>query len=73
MRRTSVAAPRQLRGRPKANKLKLIAETGYGHADNRPRAREAGFDEHLIKPVDLPLLNAFLREAVRAVEGEGES
>jgi CheY-like chemotaxis protein len=33
--------------------LKLIAVTGYGQAADRDRSREAGFDAHLVKPVDL--------------------
>jgi CheY-like chemotaxis protein len=34
----------------------LIALTGYGQADDRRQALEAGFDEHLTKPVDLGTL-----------------
>jgi CheY-like chemotaxis protein len=30
----------------------LIAVTGYGHEDDRRRSKEAGFDHHLVKPVD---------------------
>jgi CheY-like chemotaxis protein len=30
----------------------LVALTGYGEADDRERARKAGFDRHLTKPVD---------------------
>ena len=36
--------------------VKLIALTGYGQAEDRRRAFEAGFDEHLTKPVDLDTL-----------------
>jgi signal transduction histidine kinase len=32
---------------------KLVAVTGYGHTSDRVRSREAGFDLHLVKPVDL--------------------
>jgi signal transduction histidine kinase/ActR/RegA family two-component response regulator len=32
---------------------KLVAVTGYGHTSDRARSREAGFDLHLVKPVDL--------------------
>jgi CheY-like chemotaxis protein len=32
----------------------LVALTGYGQAEDRKRTREAGFDDHLTKPVDLP-------------------
>jgi DNA-binding response OmpR family regulator len=30
----------------------LIALTGWGHAEDRRRSREAGFDHHLVKPAD---------------------
>jgi signal transduction histidine kinase len=36
--------------------VRLIALTGYGQAEDRRRAREAGFDQHLTKPVDLETL-----------------
>jgi signal transduction histidine kinase/ActR/RegA family two-component response regulator len=32
--------------------IRLIALTGYGQAEDRKRAMEAGFDRHLVKPVD---------------------
>jgi CheY-like chemotaxis protein len=32
--------------------VRLIALTGYGQAADRARALEAGFDVHLLKPVD---------------------
>jgi CheY-like chemotaxis protein len=38
----------------------LIALTGYGQDKDRRKAREAGFDHHLTKPVDLDGLNALL-------------
>jgi signal transduction histidine kinase/ActR/RegA family two-component response regulator len=34
----------------------LVALTGYGMPEDRRRTREAGFDEHLVKPVDFELL-----------------
>jgi CheY-like chemotaxis protein len=30
----------------------IIAITGYGQEEDRRRSREAGFDHHLLKPVD---------------------
>jgi len=35
------------------SKVMLIALTGYGQESDRQRAREAGFDDHLTKPVSL--------------------
>jgi signal transduction histidine kinase len=39
---------------------RLIAMTGYGQAEDRRRALEAGFDAHLVKPVDPELLTRLL-------------
>jgi CheY-like chemotaxis protein len=36
--------------------LRLIALTGYGLDSDRARSRAAGFDVHLVKPVDLDTL-----------------
>jgi signal transduction histidine kinase len=43
---------RRIRANPALARLPLIALTGYGQDDDRRRALEAGFDEHLVKPVD---------------------
>jgi CheY-like chemotaxis protein len=34
----------------------LVALTGYGQPTDRQRAQEAGFDTHLVQPVDLEAL-----------------
>lgn len=39
----------------------LIAVTGYGQPEDRRRSHEAGFDEHLTKPVDLRTIEATVR------------
>jgi signal transduction histidine kinase len=38
----------------------LIAMTGYGQEEDKRRSREAGFNAHLVKPVDLSELKALL-------------
>lgn len=40
----------------------LIALTGYGSESDRQRAREAGFDRHLTKPIDFAVLRGILRK-----------
>jgi PAS domain S-box-containing protein len=40
--------------------LKLVALTGYGREDDRKRARDAGFDWHLTKPLEPPRLREML-------------
>jgi two-component system, sensor histidine kinase len=43
---------RRLRATPLGSKMRLIALTGYGQPEDRARVVEAGFDGHLVKPVD---------------------
>jgi CheY-like chemotaxis protein len=38
--------------------LRLVALTGYGQAEDRARSRAAGFQEHLVKPIDGDVLLA---------------
>jgi CheY-like chemotaxis protein len=49
---------RAIRRMPCGEKLTLVALTGYGQDDDRRRSREAGFNQHLIKPVDFDVLDA---------------
>jgi len=43
---------RRIRSTAHGKTVYLIALTGYGQPDDRRRAEEAGFDTHLVKPVD---------------------
>ncbi len=52
---------RELRRKVRGQQPRFVAVTGYGAAQNRARAREAGFDEYLLKPVDLDTLNDLLK------------
>ena len=40
----------------------LVAVSGYGEESDRRRSREAGFDQHLVKPVDPNALLALMQE-----------
>lgn len=51
------AIRRELWGRS----IRLIALTGWGQAEHRRRSLEAGFDDHLVKPVELDLLENLLQ------------
>jgi PAS domain S-box-containing protein len=51
---------RAMRDDPTLRAAYLIALTGYGQEDDRRRVREAGFDMHLIKPVDPASLDQVL-------------
>jgi signal transduction histidine kinase len=44
---------RRLRALPGLEDVRLVAVTGFGQEADRVRAREAGFDEHLVKPVEI--------------------
>ena len=52
---------RRLRQNHPGSDMTLVAITGYGQASDRQRTREAGFDHHLVKPVDLRYLKELLR------------
>ena len=44
---------RRLRELGRIPKVRIIAVTGWGKAEDRERSRAAGFDMHLMKPVEL--------------------
>ncbi len=56
-------AARLIRRQPGGDKILLIALTGWGQTNDRKRASEAGFDHHLVKPVDYELLMQCLQPA----------
>ena len=63
----------RLRAMPGLARLRLVAVTGYGSDTARERTRAAGFDEHLLKPVDLRILTALLdaaRDALRPADAQ---
>ncbi len=43
---------RRLRQQPRGKNLNLIAMTGYGQDSDRQQSQQAGFDHHLVKPVE---------------------
>jgi CheY-like chemotaxis protein len=51
---------RRLREEHSDRPMLLVALTGYGQERDRLRAREAGFDHHLLKPVRLEMLEQLL-------------
>ena len=50
-----------LRSHPSLRHLTLIAVTGYGQPSDRSQTGAAGFDAHLVKPVDLEVFEQFVR------------
>jgi PAS domain S-box-containing protein len=53
-------ACRRIRGQPWGKGIAIIALTGWGQAEERRRSEEAGFDRHLVKPVELRALEDVL-------------
>ncbi|MBB3221898.1 hybrid sensor histidine kinase/response regulator [Pseudoduganella umbonata] len=51
-----------LRAQPETARSVLIAVTGYGQDQDRRQTRAAGFDHHLVKPVDIEKLMSLLSE-----------
>ena len=58
---------RHLRGRARTPRPLLVALTGWGKSEDRQRSREAGFDMHLVKPVDEAQILDLIAERPRRV------
>ena len=56
---------RRIRAAPWGEAMLLVALTGWGQAEDKRRAKEAGFDHHFTKPLDLDVLGAFVQDARR--------
>jgi len=55
-------ACRQVRQQPWSKGMVIVALTGWGQAEDRRRSQEAGFDHHLVKPVEITALQHLLAE-----------
>jgi PAS domain S-box-containing protein len=53
---------RRLRQEPRGRDIVLVAVTGWGQDDDRQRSQDAGFNFHLVKPVDPAALEQILAE-----------
>jgi len=56
----------RLRAMPSGEELLIIAMTGWGQEDDRKKTRDAGFDHHLVKPLDPAALVELLARSSRA-------
>jgi CheY-like chemotaxis protein len=62
----------RLRAEPAFKETPLVALTGYGQEEARRRSQEAGFDYHLVKPVEPDALTALL-DSLRAGGSRGNT
>jgi PAS domain S-box-containing protein len=53
---------RRLRQREEFRATRIIAMTGYGQPEDRRRSKEAGIDDHLVKPVKIDVVRSLLAE-----------
>jgi PAS domain S-box-containing protein len=53
----------RVRGEPWGEQLMLVALTGWGQEDDRRRSAEAGFDAHVVKPIEFPAIEELCRRA----------
>jgi PAS domain S-box-containing protein len=63
-------AARMIREQSGGDSPMLIALTGWGHDENRLRTKEAGFDHHLVKPVEPAVLTKLLAERWEGAQGQ---
>jgi two-component system CheB/CheR fusion protein len=57
---------RRVRQNPALDHVVLVALTGYGRREDRERAMAAGFDYHIVKPVDIDALQTIVARIRRA-------
>lgn len=55
-------AARRIREQPWGKHMILVALTGWGQEEDKQRTKEAGFDHHLVKPVDPAILRKLLAD-----------
>jgi CheY-like chemotaxis protein len=67
---TGYELAQRIRRRPECSQVYLVALTGFGQSSDRDRAIESGFDEHMVKPIDIALLQSMFERiaALRSVE-----
>ena len=62
---------RKIRSLPNVSEAYLVAMSGYGQLSDRQQSRESGFNEHMVKPVDISKLRDFFeRLSINPTEGK---
>jgi CheY-like chemotaxis protein len=55
---------RSIRQQPWGRGIFIVAVTGWGQSDDRSRTRAAGFNDHLVKPIDYEAVRKLLASAL---------
>jgi CheY-like chemotaxis protein len=61
---------RRIRRQKAGRRLKLVALTGFGRDEDRQRALDAGFDVHLVKPVNIDELKRLIASVAAVPDGD---
>jgi len=64
---------RRLRPEPAMRGVTLVAMTGYGQEEDRKRTQEAGFNLHLVKPIDFDRLEELLSAPADQIDQQAQS
>jgi PAS domain S-box-containing protein len=63
---TGYELAQRIRQRPDCSQVCLVALTGFGQSSDREKAIEAGFHEHMVKPVDITALQSLFEKLSRS-------
>ncbi|HMF29444.1 MAG TPA: ATP-binding protein, partial [Candidatus Cybelea sp.] len=61
---------RELRSNPKLSLTRVVAMSGFGQASDREQSLAAGFDAHLVKPLEIDVLNELLDSVSRPASNQ---
>lgn len=62
-----IEAAREIRSASWGRGVLLVAVTGWGRDDDRRKSADAGFDEHVVKPIDVERLMALIGARAKAI------
>ena len=54
------------------DRVAIVAVTGYGQEEDLRRSAEAGFDHHLVKPVDAAMIRKIIAEVIGRQRARGQ-
>ena len=63
------AVCRGIRSAPWGKSMRLVAQSGWGKEEDRRRSAAAGFDHHMVKPIDPAALESLLRTLASPAPG----